>query len=97
MHVMGGRRSRNLTPPFSRPPAGAPVAHASGVTAEWGGCNGWLGVAQRLAPTRCRHGDPSADLATPSRTAAPRAPYAASPTGKPFWARRVMRQPLLAR
>ena len=32
-----------LPPPFSRPPAGAQVAHASGVTAEWDGCNGWLG------------------------------------------------------
>ena len=37
---------RRLTPPFSRPPAGATVAHASGVTAEWGGCNGMLGVAR---------------------------------------------------
>ena len=42
MHVMGGRRSRNLTPPFSRPPAGATRAAARGVTAVWGGCNGML-------------------------------------------------------
>ena len=32
--------SRGLTLRFSHPPAGAPVAHASGVTGEWGGCNG---------------------------------------------------------
>ncbi len=32
----------HLTLPFSRPPAGAPVANASGVTAEWVGCNGRL-------------------------------------------------------
>ena len=31
-----------LTPPFSRPPAGATRAPARGVTAVWGGCNGWL-------------------------------------------------------
>ena len=33
----------HLTLPFSRPPAGARLAHASRVTAEWGGCNGLLG------------------------------------------------------
>jgi len=32
------------TPPFSCPPAGATRASARGVTAEWGGCNGMLGV-----------------------------------------------------
>ena len=32
-----------LTPPFSRPPAGATRAPARGVTTEWGGCNGMLG------------------------------------------------------